>query len=419
MSASTANAGEIVVPSVGESITEVIIATWLKPVGAYLALDEPVVSIDTDKVSAEIPAPVAGYLRSIRKNDGDTADVGDVIGVIEAADAPSVASDTAKEDAAAPAAPAAAPAKQAKQATSAPAPAAAVMPAAARVLGQAGVSANGVEGSGKGGRILKEDAERAVAASAQAAKPAPRPAPVVAPSANVGQRLEDIQPMTSMRRRIAARLVESQQTTATLTTFNEVDMTAIMALRKLHQAAFVERYGLKLGFMSFFIKAAVDALKLVPEINAEIRGDDIVYKNFFDIGVAVGGGKGLVVPVIRGAERLSFAEIEGTIADYGHRAQVNKLTVDEMTGGTFTISNGGVYGSLMSTPILNPPQSGILGMHNIVERPIAENGQVVIRPMMYIALSYDHRIIDGRGAVTFLKRIKSCCEAPERMLLEI
>ena len=225
--------------------------------------------------------------------------------------------------------------------------------------------------------------------------------------------------MTSLRKRIAERLVQSQQTTATLTTFNEVDMTAILELRKRHQEAFVAKYGVKLGLMSFFVKAAVDALRLVPEINAEVRGDNLVYKGYCDIGVAVGGGKGLVVPILRNAERLSFAEIELQIADFGRRAKDNKLSLDDLSGGTFTVSNGGVYGSMMSTPILNPPQSGILGMHNIIERPIGLHGQVVLRPMMYIALSYDHRIVDGRGSVTFLKRIKECCEAPERMLLEI
>jgi 2-oxoglutarate dehydrogenase E2 component (dihydrolipoamide succinyltransferase) len=416
--------GEIVVPSVGESITEVIIAEWLKPVGAWVDVDEPVVSIDTDKVSVEIPSPIAGFLRRIDKQDGDTAEVGDVIGLVEAGDKPADAKPSAAAAAPAAAAAAAAPAATAAAAPAAAAgpaaaaPAAAVMPAAARVLGEAGVSAAGVQGSGKGGRVLKEDAERVVSAQAASAAVSGGQA-AKAPAVAAGARDEEVVPMTSLRRRIAARLVESQQSTATLTTFNEVDMTAIMALRKKHQDAFVAKYGIKLGFMSFFVKAAVDALRLVPEINAEIRGNDIVYKNYCDIGVAIGGGKGLVVPVIRNAERLSFAEIEATIADYGKRAMANKLGLEELSGGTFTVSNGGVYGSLMSTPILNPPQSGILGMHNIVERPVAVNGQVEIRPMMYIALSYDHRIVDGKGSVTFLKRIKECCEAPERMLLEI
>ncbi len=405
----------IVVPSVGESITEVIIARWLKPVGAFVEADEPVVAIDTDKVSTDVPAPAAGVLRAIAKADGATAAVGEAIGTIDtaaarpaAATAPSTPVSATPVAVVAPAAPV-------------------VMPAAARVLGEAGLAATSASGTGKDGRVLKEDAERAVAAS-RAATPAPAPAvaapaaapvPVAAGSAAMGSRHEEVVAMTSLRKRIAERLVQSQQTTATLTTFNEVDMTAILELRKRHQEAFVAKYGVKLGLMSFFVKAAVDALRLVPEINAEVRGDNLVYKGYCDIGVAVGGGKGLVVPILRNAERLSFAEIELQIADFGRRAKDNKLSLDDLSGGTFTVSNGGVYGSMMSTPILNPPQSGILGMHNIIERPIGLHGQVVLRPMMYIALSYDHRIVDGRGSVTFLKRIKECCEAPERMLLEI
>ena len=411
--------GDIVVPSVGESITEVIIAKWLKPVGAWVEADEPIVAIDTDKVSTDVPSPVAGVLERVDIAEGATTEVGTVVGFVNAS-----AARPAGAKAAAPAVPVAA-AAPAVAAPAAAAPAA-VMPAAARVLGEAGLAASAVAGTGKDGRVLKEDAVKAVAAgrSAPAAVVASAAvsggqamsAPVAAP---VGSRHEEVVPMTALRRRIAERLVESQRTTATLTTFNEVDMTAILEFRKKHQDAFVAKYGIKLGFMSFFVKAAVDALRLVPEINAEIRGDAVVYKSYCDIGVAIGGGKGLVVPILRNAERMSFAEIEAQIADYGKRARDNKLTVDEMTGGTFTVSNGGVYGSLMSTPILNPPQSGILGMHNIVERPIGVDGQVVLRPMMYIALSYDHRIVDGRGSVTFLKRVKECCEAPERMLLEI
>ncbi len=413
--------GDIVVPSVGESITEVIIAKWLKPVGAWVEADEPIVAIDTDKVSTDVPSPVAGVLERVDVAEGATTDVGTVIGFVNA--------DAARPAAAAKAAPpAAAAATKAPAAVVAPAASgAAVMPAAARVLGEAGLPASAAVGTGKDGRVLKEDAEKAVAAgrspvaSAAVASAAVSGGQAMAApaSAPVGSRHEEVVPMTALRRRIAERLVESQRTTATLTTFNEVDMTAILDFRKKHQDAFVAKYGIKLGFMSFFVKAAVDALRLVPEINAEIRGDAVVYKSYCDIGVAIGGGKGLVVPILRNAERMSFAEIEAQIADYGKRARDNKLTVDEMTGGTFTVSNGGVYGSLMSTPILNPPQSGILGMHNIVERPIGVNGQVALRPMMYIALSYDHRIVDGRGSVTFLKRIKECCEAPERMLLEI
>ncbi|HYQ16386.1 MAG TPA: dihydrolipoyllysine-residue succinyltransferase, partial [Polyangiaceae bacterium] len=281
-----------------------------------------------------------------------------------------------------------------------------VMPSARRALKERGVQADDVEATGPGGRVLKEDVLRTTPrAEAKGAAPEGK--------------LEEIVPMSPFRKKIAERLVQSQQSAALLTTFNEVDMSAAMALRKEYQESFQEKYGIKLGFMSFFVKAAIDALKLIPAVNGEIRGTDIVYKNYYDIGVAVGGGKGLAVPVIRGADRLSFAEVEQTIAGYGKRAKENKLELSELMGGTFTISNGGVYGSLLSTPIVNPPQSGILGLHGIQDRPIALNGQVVIRPMMYIALTYDHRLIDGREAVTFLKRIKQCVEAPTRMLLEV
>jgi 2-oxoglutarate dehydrogenase E2 component (dihydrolipoamide succinyltransferase) len=285
------------------------------------------------------------------------------------------------------------------------------MPAAARALAQRGLDASAVPASGPGGRVLKEDVLRAGST--------PNHAPSAASASSAGAREEQIVPMTPMRKRIAERLVHAQHTAAILTTFNEIDMTDVMALRKAHQERFVERYKTKLGFMAFFVKAAVDALRAFPQVNAEIRGDEIVYRNYFDIGIAVGGGKGLVVPILRNTERLGFADIELRIADFGKRAQENKLALDELTGGTFTISNGGIYGSLLSTPILNPPQSGILGLHAIQERPIALHGQVVIRSMMYVALSYDHRVVDGREAVTFLKRIKECMEDPARMLLEV
>ena len=303
------------------------------------------------------------------------------------------------------------------------------MPAAQRAMATSGVNPADVTATGPGGRVLKEDVMRAASdqPAATPAAPAPAPTPAPAPAAAKkpapvlppGERQEDIVPMTPLRRKVASRLVEAQQNAALLTTFNEIDMSFVMNIRKKYKEAFIGKYDAKLGFMSFFIKAAVDGLKAIPQINAEIRGKNIVYKNYYDIGVAVGGGKGLVVPVIRNAERLSFAQVEQTIVEYAVRAKANKLTLDEMTGGTFTISNGGVYGSLLSTPIVNPPQSGILGLHGIQERPIAINGEVVVRPMMYIALTYDHRIVDGREAVTFLKRIKECIEAPERMLLEI
>jgi len=279
------------------------------------------------------------------------------------------------------------------------------MPAAKRALAERGLQPADVTGSGRGGRILKEDVARAAATP-------------VAPPASA-DRAEEVIPMTPLRRRIAARLVDAQQTAALLTTFNECNMAPVMALRKEHQEAFTAKYGIKLGFMSFFVKAVVDGLKQFPALNAEVRGDSIVYHHTYDIGVAIGGGRGLVVPVLRHADRLSFAEVEQAIADYAAKAKSSALKIEDLEGGTFTISNGGVYGSMLSTPIINPPQSGILGMHNIQDRPVAENGQVVIRPMMYLALTYDHRIVDGREAVTFLRRVKECLEAPARMLLEI
>jgi 2-oxoglutarate dehydrogenase E2 component (dihydrolipoamide succinyltransferase) len=404
---------DIIVPPAGESITEVQISEWTKKVGEQIKADEILVLIETDKVTLEVPAPVSGTLTSISAEAGADASVGDVIGTMEEGAVAAVSAPAAE-------APAAAPSSTATT----PAATTTVMPAAQRELAQRGLSAGDVQATGPGGRLLKEDVLRhqpaaapaptpATAAPAAAAKPAPKPA---APS---GAREEEIVPMSPMRKKIASRLVEAQQTAALLTTFNEVDMSAVMGLRKSHQDQFVKKYETKLGFMSFFVKAVVDALKLVPQINAEIRDNSIVYRHYADIGVAVGGGKGLVVPVIRNAERLSFADIELTIKDFGMRAQKNQLQLSELQGGTFTISNGGIYGSLLSTPIINPPQSGILGLHGIKERPVAVNGEVVIRPMMYIALTYDHRIVDGKGAVTFLSRIKDCIENPARMLLEI
>jgi 2-oxoglutarate dehydrogenase E2 component (dihydrolipoamide succinyltransferase) len=292
-----------------------------------------------------------------------------------------------------------------------PSGAARVMPAAQRMMAEHGLDAGHVTGTGPGGRILKEDVERVLRDEAATA-PAPAPA-------GHGGGEEEIVPMTPLRKRVAERLLSAQQSMALLTTFNEIDMTAVKNLRAEHGAAFLEKHGIKLGFMSFFVKAAVDALKAVPNINAEIRGEEIVYKNHYDIGVAVGGGKGLVVPVIRGADRLSFSQVEATIADFGERARANRLELAELSGGTFTISNGGIYGSLLSTPIVNPPQSGILGLHAIQDRPVGIDDEIVLRPMMYVAVTYDHRIVDGREAVTFLRRIKDCIENPTRMLLEI
>jgi 2-oxoglutarate dehydrogenase E2 component (dihydrolipoamide succinyltransferase) len=297
-----------------------------------------------------------------------------------------------------------------------------VMPAAARVLGEAGVSSSGIQGTGPGGRVTKQDATRAVAApppARAAAPPAPVAAAVPGAAAHHGSREERFQLISPIRRRIAERLVEAQQQAALLTTFNEVDMFAVMELRKKFKDLFQERYGVKLGFMSFFVRAAVEALRAVPQVNAEYRDPHIVFRDYYDIGIAVGGGKGLVVPVLRNAETMSFAQVELAIGDFARRAGENKLKLEELQGGTFTISNGGVYGSMLSTPIINPPQSGILGLHSIQERPMAINGQVVIRPMMYLALTYDHRLVDGREAVTFLKRIKDTIEDPSRLMLEV
>jgi len=398
---------ELKVPPVGESITEVQIGDWLKAEGESVSRDEIIVKIETDKVTVDLPAPTTGTITKILAKKGTVCQVGEVIGYLEEGAAAAAKPQAAAPVAAAPApvaAPAEVDAKPARE-TMPPQGFARVMPSARRALKERGVQADDVEATGPGGRVLKEDVMRHTPRAE--AKPA------------AGDKHEEAVPMSPFRKKIAERLVQSQQTAALLTTFNEIDMTAAMALRKEHQEIFLEKYGIKLGFMSFFVKAAIDALKLIPAVNGEIRGTDIIYKNFYDIGVAVGGGKGLAVPVIRNADRLSFAEVEQTIANYGKRAKDNKLELSELMGGTFTISNGGIYGSLLSTPIVNPPQSGILGLHAIQDRPIALNGQVVIRPMMYVALTYDHRLVDGREAVTFLKRIKQCVEAPTRMLLEV
>ena len=400
---------ELKVPSVGESITEVEIGQWLKNEGDAVSANDNIVVIESEKTTLELPAPAAGALTKILKRKGETAKVGEVIGYLEQNGAPS-----AKAEAAPAAQPTAAPSSGHTEHR--------VMPAAARVMAEHGIKADNIQGSGPGGRVLKEDVLKQVEGLQKEKAPAPPqaapkpPAPAAGPS---GSRQEEVVPMTRLRKTLAERLVQAQQNAALLTTFNEVDMTEVMNLRKQYQEQFVQKYGLKLGFMSFFVKAAVDALRIIPQVNAEVRGTDIVYRNYFDIGVAVGGGKGLVVPVLRNAERMSFAQIEVAIGELAKRAKENKLTLEELQGGTFTISNGGVYGSLLSTPIINPPQSGILGMHAIQERPMALNGQVVIRPMMYLALTYDHRIVDGREAVTFLKRIKEVIENPARILLEV
>jgi 2-oxoglutarate dehydrogenase E2 component (dihydrolipoamide succinyltransferase) len=410
---------ELKVPPVGESVTEVQIGEWLKGEGQRVQRDETVVKIETDKVTVDLPAPAAGIITQVKLKQGQTAAVGDVIGILEEG-APEGARDAAPAAAAAPApasshvAEAASPARPPSTPPRDSMPAqgfARVMPSARRALKERGLKQEDVEPSGPGGRLLKEDVLRH--------DDVPKVPGARVPTFTEPSAAEEIVPMSPFRRRVAERLLQAQTQAALLTTFNEIDMTNVMALRKQHQDAFSEKYSIKLGFMSFFVKAAIDALKLIPAVNGEIRGTDIVYKNHYDIGVAVGGGKGLAVPVLRDADRLSFSEVELKIADFGKRAKDNKLELQELQGGTFTISNGGIYGSLLSTPILNPPQSGILGLHAIQERPIALNGAVVIRPMMYVALTYDHRLIDGREAVTFLKRIKQCIEDPARILLEV
>lgn len=415
---------EVKVPGFGESVSSVVLVEWLKQVGDVVAADDDLVEVESDKATQKIPSPSAGAITKLLKGPGDSADVGEVIALIdETVTAPSSSSTPA-----APATPASTPASAPTPApTTTQAPR--VMPAAAAALAENGVASSQVAASGPGGRLLKEDVQRHVASATSAvsppAAPESKPAPVTAPSKPTvitrisGERSEKRQPMSPIRKRIAQRLVEAQHNAALLTTFNEVDMSSIMTLRKQHQDAFTERYGIKLGFMSFFVKAAVDALQAFPAINAEIQGTEIVYHNYCDIGIAIGGGKGLVVPILRNAERMGFAEIELAIADFARRAQNGQLSPQELTGGTFTISNGGVYGSLLSTPIVNPPQSGVLGMHAIQDRPVAREGQVVIRPMMYVAMTYDHRIVDGREGVSFLKRIKDCIENPVRLLLDV
>jgi 2-oxoglutarate dehydrogenase E2 component (dihydrolipoamide succinyltransferase) len=410
---------EVKVPELGESITEVQIADWLRQKGDVVAVDDPIAEIDSDKATVELPAPVAGRLVEIKVAAGEFCNVGDVVAVIDET--------VAVEDAptaALPETPAEAPETGAPETT---APAAAtsgghVMPAARRVADQAGIDADRVPGTGPGGRVLKEDARKAAAAGRPAAAAASAPAaapPPPAPRPVGGTRGETVKPMSPIRRRIAERLVEAQHAAALLTTFNEIDMSAVKAMRARHQDSFQERYGVKLGFMSFFTKAVIEALRLIPNLNSEIRGQDIVERDYYDIGIAIGSGKGLVVPVIRNAETLGFGGIEQTIADFAARAQAKKLDLGELEGGTFTISNGGVYGSMLSTPIVNPPQSGVLGLHAIQDRAVVRDGEIVVRPMMYVALTYDHRIVDGREGVTFLKHVKECIEAPERLLLEV
>jgi 2-oxoglutarate dehydrogenase E2 component (dihydrolipoamide succinyltransferase) len=469
---------ELKVPSVGESVTEVQIGQWRKREGDRVERDESVVEIESDKATVDLLAPSAGTVAKMLKKQGDKAAVGETIGYLEES-SQSRSSDSrsqsggatvsverhpgqtgigsvqpAKGSSAPPTSPAEKPSPSRAEKQSGH-----TMPAAERLMAEHGIQPGTVKGTGPGGRVLKEDVQRQLDKGASAKSPSAGPAksgdgattpikappaegrmtttaPALAPAPSArapaestglqidpriaeANREEEFIVMSPIRRRIAERLVEAQHTAALLTTFNEIDMGEVMALRNKFKETYQEKHGVKLGFMSFFVKAAVDALKQVPQVNAEIREPHVVYKNYYDIGIAVGGGKGLVVPILRNAEFMSFAEIEKTIGDFARRAADNKIRLDELQGGTFTISNGGVYGSLLSTPIVNPPQSAILGLHTIQDRPVARNGQVVIRPMMYVALTYDHRIVDGREAVTFLKRIKDGIEDPTRLLIEV
>ena len=432
---------EIRVPTLGESVTEATVGKWLKKPGDPVKVDEPLVELETDKVTVEVPAPAGGQLAEILVQQGATVAIGAVLGAL--AEGGGAAKAASK--------PAAAPEQKAAPRAEAPAPAAAPdaartppSPAARKHLDDAGLSAADVNGSGRRGQVLKEDVVAAVAnaaaarqPSAPAPSPEPAPQPVAAqvpakqstreisgpdlrlpPAPSEANREERVR-MTRLRQTIALRLKEAQNTAAMLTTFNDVDMSAVIAMRAQYKDLFERRHGVKLGFMGFFVKACIQALREIPAVNAEIDGEDIVFKNYYHIGVAVGTDRGLVVPVVREADRMSIAEIEAKIAEFGKRAREGKLGIADMQGGTFTISNGGVYGSMLSTPILNAPQAGILGMHRIEERPIVKDGQIVARPMMYLALSYDHRLVDGKEAVTFLVRVKECLEDPQRFILEL
>ncbi|WP_409150758.1 2-oxoglutarate dehydrogenase complex dihydrolipoyllysine-residue succinyltransferase [Sphingobacterium sp. BS-2] len=412
---------EIKVPSVGESITEVTLAQWLKQDGDYVEMDENIAELESDKATFELPAEKAGILRIIAQ-EGDTLEIGAVVCTIEDGDAPAGSGDAPAKKEEAPAAQAESKPAQAEADESPETYAAGTAsPAAAKILREKGIDPSTIKGTGKDGRITKEDAEKAQSTPAKAESKPAAPAAAVTATAPVsaGDRVERREKMSSLRKTIAKRLVAVKNDTAMLTTFNEVNMQPIMDLRAKYKDTFKEKHGIGLGFMSFFTKAVTTALKEWPAVNARIEENELVYSDFADISIAVSAPKGLVVPVIRNAESMALYQIEKAIAELATKARDNKLTIDEMTGGTFTITNGGVFGSMMSTPIINAPQSAILGMHNIIQRPIAENGQVVIRPMMYIALSYDHRIIDGRESVSFLVRVKQLLEDPARLLLEV
>ena len=406
---------EIKVPALGESVVEATVAKWMKASGETVKADEAIVELETDKVTLEVPSPINGVLSDIVAAEGATVGVDALLGLVEEGTAPSVAAPTVKTPAAS--APAA-PVPSLAAAVHAPAQAMPLSPAVRKLVDENNLDPKAIAASGKGGRLTKADVLSAIEKGVAA--PVASKAPESAPAApRMADNREERVPMSRLRRLIASRLKEAQNTAAMLTTFNEVDMSAVMALRAEYKEEFEKTHGARLGFMGFFVKAVISALREYPAVNAEISGDDIIYKNFYNIGVAVGTPQGLVVPVVKDAQTLSLAEIETTINDFGSRARDGKLSPTDMSGGSFTISNGGVYGSLMSTPILNPPQSGILGMHKIQKRPVAAGNKVEIRPMMYLALSYDHRIIDGREAVSFLVKVKEAIEDPRRMLLGV
>jgi 2-oxoglutarate dehydrogenase E2 component (dihydrolipoamide succinyltransferase) len=414
----------VTVPQLGESISEAIVGKWHKKVGDLVKADEPVVVLETDKVTVDVPAPAGGSLTAITHNEGDRVKVGEILGSIT----PGQASPTPTAPRTEPPPPAPAP-RSAPSESGPPAPVGArartgedgrgalFTPVAKRVAEDNAVDPSSLRGSGAGGRILKDDVLQALDGKSEPAIRAPGVSE--RPSAPVAGRREERVKMTPLRRRVAERLLAAQSNAAILTTFNEIDMSAVMHLRKVYQEKFQEKYGVRLGLMSFFVRASVDALEAFPQVNAEIDGEEVVFKHYYDIGVAVSGSRGLVVPVLRDADQLAMAEIERQIAEFANKARTDRLTLDDLRGGTFTITNGGIFGSMLSTPILNPPQTGILGMHNIVDRAVVRDGQVVIRPIMYVALSYDHRLIDGREAVQFLVRIKEAIEDPERLLLGV
>ncbi len=413
---------EIRVPTLGESVTEATIGRWFKQPGEAVAADEPVVELETDKVTVEVPAPASGVLAEILAKDGETVAPGALLGQIQEGGAPAKAAPAPAK--AAPAAPKAAPQPPPQPKPAAPRPAAADVLASSvrKIAEESGIDAAHVSGTGRDGRVTKGDMIAAIERAAAAPTPVAQPAAAIqmrAPSPSDDAAREERVRMTKLRQTIARRLKDAQNTAAMLTTFNEVDMGSVMALRNQYKELFEKKHGVKLGFMGFFVRASIQALKELPAVNAEIDGTDVIYKNYYHVGVAVGTEKGLVVPVLREADQRSLADIEKTIADFGRRAREGTLKIEEMQGGTFTISNGGIYGSLMSTPILNAPQSGILGMHKIQERPMAVRGEIKLRPMMYLALSYDHRIVDGREAVMFLVRVKESLEDPARLILDL